>query len=468
MMFTTKAAQMTMQTKFNGALTPVQALTQTYIPTLRVSLVDATTADAIDALLSVGRRRVAFMNAHCFNVLAVNRQYAVAVQTADLLLPDGSGVSIAAKLAGKPLSANLNGTDLIPPLLAQAARQGKSVFLFGGKPGTAEAAADALILKIPGLRIAGTLNGYDQAANEEAVIEHINACAPDIVLVAMGVPLQDIWLHRNAVRLHADLTMGVGACFDFLAGNVNRAPNALRRIGGEWLWRLGVEPRRMAKRYILGNITFLTRVARQAARQMTAASVMRRGLDVAVAGSAAILLAPLFAATAIAIKVESRGPVFFMQERVGKDGRTFRMVKFRSMCADAERRRADVLASSDREGICFKSKTDPRITRVGRFIRRFSIDELPQILNVLRGEMSIVGPRPALPLEVAAYPKRAYGRLAVKPGITGIWQVSGRADVSFEKMVEMDLAYAASRTIVLDLILIAMTFRAVISGRGAH
>ena len=468
MTFTTKAAQMTMHTKFNGALTPVQALPQTYIPTLRVSLVDTTTADAVDALLSVGRRRVAFMNAHCFNVLATNRQYAAAVQTADLLLPDGSGVSIAAKLAGKKLSANLNGTDFIPALLVQAAKQGKSVFLFGGKPGTAEAAADALTFKIPGLRIAGTLNGYDQAANEDAVIEHINACAPDIVLVAMGVPLQDIWLHRNAIRLNADLTIGVGACFDFLAGNVSRAPAALRRLGGEWLWRLGVEPRRMAKRYIVGNATFLTRVARQSAHQVTVASVMRRGIDVAVAGSAAILLAPLFAATAIAIKTESRGPAFFLQERVGKDGRPFKMVKFRSMCADAENRRADVLATSDREGICFKSKTDPRITRVGRFIRRFSIDELPQILNVLRGEMSIVGPRPALPVEVAAYPKRALGRLAVKPGITGIWQVSGRADVSFDKMVDMDLAYAASRTILLDLILIAMTFRAVISGRGAH
>ncbi len=468
MTVSSKAAQMTMYTKFNGALTPVQALPKIYIPALRASLVDATSADAIDALLSVGRRRVAFMNAHCFNVLAANRQYAAAVQTADLLLPDGFGVSIAAKLAGKKLRADLNGTDFIPALLAQAAKQGKSVFLFGGKPGTAEAAADVLTSKSPGLRIVGTLNGDDQAANEDAVIKHINACAPDIVLVAMDVPQQEIWLHRNAIRLSADLTMGVGACFDFLAGNVGRAPAALRRIGGEWLWRLGVEPRRMAKRNIVGSATFLTRVARQAARQVTVASVMRRGIDVAFAGSAAILLAPLFAATAIAIKAESRGPAFFLQERVGKNGRVFKMVKFRSMSVDAENRRAGVLAASDREGICFKSKSDPRITRVGRFIRRFSIDELPQILNVLRGEMSIVGPRPALPVEVAAYPKRALGRLAVKPGITGIWQVSGRADVGFEKMVDMDLAYAASRTILLDLILIAMTIRALISGRGAR
>ena len=144
------------------------------------------------------------------------------------------------------------------------------------------------------------------------------------------------------------------------------------------------------------------------------------------------------------------------------------MIKFRSMVTDAETLRDDVLAQSDREGICFKSKSDPLITRVGSFIRRASIDELPQIPNVLGGQMSIVGPRPALPCEVDAYPQRAFGRLAVKPGITGVWQISGRADVGFDQMVEMDLAYAKSRNILLDLILIGMTFRAVFTGRGAH
>jgi lipopolysaccharide/colanic/teichoic acid biosynthesis glycosyltransferase len=144
------------------------------------------------------------------------------------------------------------------------------------------------------------------------------------------------------------------------------------------------------------------------------------------------------------------------------------MIKFRSMVTDAEALRDNVLAHSDREGICFKSKTDPRITRVGRFIRRASIDELPQILNVLRGQMAIVGPRPALPSEVDAYPRRAFGRLAVKPGITGVWQVSGRADVGFDQMVELDLAYASSRGILLDLIIIVMTFRAIMTGHGAH
>ena len=459
---------MNMITQFTGKMTPVQALPQTYLPSLRVSLVDASLDQTVAALLSHGRRRVAFMNAHCFNVMARDRAYAAAIHSADLLLPDGSGVAMASKMVGKKLMANLNGTDLVPAMMAEAAKRGKSVYLFGGKPGTAAAAGINLALKNPGLRIVGTLDGYEQASNEEAVITDINASGADIVLVAMGVPLQDLWLHRNAHRINADLTMGVGAAFDFLAGNVPRAPKAFRAVGAEWVWRLGLEPRRMANRYLVGNFTFLARAARLAASQIKATSVIRRVLDVAVAGTAALLLAPLFLTTAIAIKLESRGPVFFRQSRVGKDGAHFNMLKFRSMCQDAEARRDALLKASDRDGICFKSKSDPRITRVGRFIRRFSIDELPQILNVLRGEMSIVGPRPALPSEVAAYPARAYGRLTVKPGITGVWQVSGRANIGFEKMVDMDLAYAASRTILLDIILIALTFRAVLSGRGAH
>jgi len=459
---------MTMHQTFTGEQSPIDTLKQTYIASLGVSLVDATLETTVKTLLSAGRRRVAFMNAHCFNVMANDRQYASAIRTADLLLPDGSGVSMACKMVGKQLTANLNGTDLVPELMAQAAKAGKSVYLLGGKPGTAAAAALALTISNPGLRIVGTLDGYSQSADEDAVVDTINASRADIVLVAMGVPLQDCWLHRNAKRLDANITMGVGAAFDFLSGNVSRAPKSLRKIGGEWVWRLGLEPRRMAKRYLAGNFTFLARAARLASRQVTSTSILRRGLDVAIAGGAAVVLSPLLLATALVIKAESKGPVFFRQTRVGKDGREFGMLKFRSMCVDAEARRAAVLATSDREGICFKSKSDPRITKVGRVIRRFSIDELPQILNVLKGEMSIVGPRPALPCEVDAYPRRALGRLAVKPGITGIWQVSGRANVGFDKMVDMDLAYVTSRTILLDLILIAMTFRAVISGRGAH
>lgn len=447
---------------------PVPALKATRIDTLDLCLVDAPSRAAIDALLVPGRRRVHFMNAHCCNAMQRDTAYALAVRTADVLLPDGIGVALAARMDGKALAANLNGTDLIPALLAQAAKLGKSVFLFGGTPGTAQKAANTLATRIPGLRIAGTRDGYAGAQSADDAVAQINASGADIVLVALGVPMQELWLHRNADHLDAPISFGVGALFDFLAGNVRRAPAPVRKARCEWLWRLAMEPRRMANRYLVGNATFMARAAGRAVGQISAASVARRALDVTVASAALLLLAPVFAITALAVRGESRGAVFFRQTRIGRDGTPFEMIKFRSMVANAEDLRGGLLATSDREGLCFKSKADPRITGVGRILRRASIDELPQVWNVLRGEMSIVGPRPALPSKVAAYPARAYGRLAVKPGITGVWQVSGRAEIGFDRMVDMDLAYARSRTVLLDMLIIALTFRAVVSGRGAH
>lgn len=457
----------------NTELTHATAINRTPLPTkkltaLGLDMVDATATETISALLSPGFRRVFFMNAHCCNIHRNNKSYARAVEAADALLPDGIGVAIAAKMAGQELAANLNGTDFVPLLFEQAARQGKSVFLFGGTPGTADAAAARLIHTTPNLRIAGTRDGFDGAANTEAAIAAINESDADIVLVALGVPMQELWLHENAHRLKAPLTMAVGALFDFLAGNVIRAPKLVRKARMEWVWRLAMEPRRLAKRYLAGNFTFLAQSAKAVFAKTSATAKYRRLLDISVSGSALLVLSPLLALTALSIKCDTRGSVLFKQTRIGRNGKPFSMYKFRSMSMDAEVQRDAILSTSDRDGVCFKSRSDPRITRVGRFIRRFSIDELPQILNVLRGEMSIVGPRPALPSEVEAYPARALGRLVVKPGITGVWQVSGRADIGFDKMIDMDLAYAASRTILLDIILILMTFRAVISARGAY
>jgi len=143
------------------------------------------------------------------------------------------------------------------------------------------------------------------------------------------------------------------------------------------------------------------------------------------------------------------------------------MVKFRSMYADAEQRRAALVASSDRDGLCCKMKNDPHVTPLGRFLRRTSLDELPQLFKMLCSDMTLVGPRPALPSRVAAYPVAAMGRLAVLPGITGVWQVSGRAEVSFEMMVAMDLAYAQGHSVRGDLAILARTVGVVLTGRGA-
>lgn len=201
---------------------------------------------------------------------------------------------------------------------------------------------------------------------------------------------------------------------------------------------------------------------------LRAPSRAKRVLDLGLVALAVPVLIPLGLAIAIAIKVTSRGPVFFRQTRVGQGGRSFGMVKFRSMVVDAEARRAEVLGQSDREGLCFKAKDDPRVTRVGRFLRRASLDELPQLFNVVKGEMSLVGPRPALPEEVAAYPVPALERLAVLPGITGRWQVAGRANLGFDEMVALDIGYVRRATWATDLAILAKTVQAVVSGRGAY
>lgn len=199
-----------------------------------------------------------------------------------------------------------------------------------------------------------------------------------------------------------------------------------------------------------------------------APSRAKRVLDLALVALALPVLIPLALVIALAIKVSSRGPVFFRQIRIGQGGRPFDTVKFRSMVVDAEARRAEVLGLSDREGLCFKAKPDRRVTRVGRVLRRASLDELPQLLSVVRGEMSLVGPRPALPEEVAAYPAPALERLAVLPGITGPWQVAGRANLGFDAMVALDIGYVHGASLATDLAILGKTVRAVASGRGAY
>jgi exopolysaccharide biosynthesis polyprenyl glycosylphosphotransferase len=180
------------------------------------------------------------------------------------------------------------------------------------------------------------------------------------------------------------------------------------------------------------------------------------------------LLAPVLAGLAIAVKLSSPGPVLFRQPRVGRAGTEFTMFKFRSMYADAEQRLSDLYALSDGNGVMFKLRDDPRVTPLGRFIRRFSLDELPQLFNVLLGDMSLVGPRPPLPAEVALYAADDTRRMLVKPGITGLWQVSGRSDLSWDESVRLDLRYVDNWSMTLDLLILWKTARAVIYGSGAY
>jgi exopolysaccharide biosynthesis polyprenyl glycosylphosphotransferase len=181
------------------------------------------------------------------------------------------------------------------------------------------------------------------------------------------------------------------------------------------------------------------------------------------------LVSPIFIAIAIAIKATSRGPVFFRQERVGRDGKPFKMLKFRSMVDGADRQAAAMAQQEhDGNGVLFKRKDDPRITPIGQILRKFSLDELPQLLNVLGGQMSLVGPRPALQREVDQYGKRMRRRLLVKPGMTGLWQISGRSDLPWEECVRFDVYYAENWTPIGDLLILLRTVKAVVKGSGAY
>lgn len=196
---------------------------------------------------------------------------------------------------------------------------------------------------------------------------------------------------------------------------------------------------------------------------------LKRTVDVVVAGLGLVVLSPLFAAIALAVRLTSPGPAIFRQVRVGLFGRHFDFFKFRSMYVDAEARKAALLARNESaDGVIFKMRNDPRVTPVGRFLRRTSLDELPQLLNVLRGDMSLVGPRPPVPSEVRVYTLEDRKRLDMKPGITCLWQISGRSDIPFSRQVSLDKEYIRSHGFVRDVAILLKTVPAILTGRGAY
>lgn len=194
----------------------------------------------------------------------------------------------------------------------------------------------------------------------------------------------------------------------------------------------------------------------------------KRVADVIGASMLLLILGPFMLLTAAAIKLDSKGPALFKQDRIGKNGRRFTFYKFRSMFENAEQIRDALLHLNEADGPVFKIRNDPRVTRVGRFLRKTSLDELPQLINVLKGDMSLVGPRPPLPGEVERYTERQRRRLSVTPGITCVWQVSGRSDVAFDRWVEMDLDYIRNQSLWLDFVILMKTIPAVLFQRGAR
>jgi exopolysaccharide biosynthesis polyprenyl glycosylphosphotransferase len=204
------------------------------------------------------------------------------------------------------------------------------------------------------------------------------------------------------------------------------------------------------------------------ARLTGAQAAAKRATDIAVAAVLLIVTAPLWAALVLAVKLSSRGPALFHQERIGMRGKRFVMLKFRTMVVDAEDRLRDVRHLNEATGPLFKMRLDPRITRLGRFLRRWSLDEMPQLVNVLRGDMSFVGPRPPLWSEVSSYEDWHFTRLDVRPGVTGLGQVTGRSDSSFEDSVRLDVFYIENWSFAYDVYILAKTIPALLSGKGAY
>lgn len=195
---------------------------------------------------------------------------------------------------------------------------------------------------------------------------------------------------------------------------------------------------------------------------------LKRSIDIFCSFIGIILLSPIFIIVGAIIKLDSKGPVIFSQKRVGKDGKEFKMYKFRSMVINAEELKKKLMAQNEMSGPMFKMKDDPRITKIGKFIRKTSIDELPQLINVLKGEMSLVGPRPSLPKEVAEFEAWMMRRLDVKPGLTCYWQVSGRNNIDFNDWMKLDIKYVEDRSLWLDIKLIFKTFFVLFGDKNAR
>lgn len=197
--------------------------------------------------------------------------------------------------------------------------------------------------------------------------------------------------------------------------------------------------------------------------------IIKRAMDAIISSGAFVVFSPMYILTVLAIVLEDWGPVFYVQTRVGQYGREFKFYKFRSMYVNADQMKKDLLEENESgDGVIFKMRKDPRVTKVGRFIRKFSIDETPQFWNVLRGDLSLVGPRPPLPSEVKEYTLRDRKRLNVRPGLTCLWQIQGRSDIPFEQQVELDMEYISKNGILKDFVIMLKTIPAVMFGRGAY
>jgi exopolysaccharide biosynthesis polyprenyl glycosylphosphotransferase len=336
-------------------------------------------------------------------------------------------------------------------------RKGKprgDVLIVGAGPVARATAQDA---RQRGRRVVGHLRLSGETQNDVALLERIEGAAAvlgpacEVERVLRAVAVDEVFVAGN-VRAHGDEMQAAVQVCEKLG-----VPFALPAFAFRLERAHAVETRAVSDGYL----------HYQTVRPQPIQLAAKRLFDVVVATAALWIVSPLLVLVIVLIKLTSRGPIFFRQTRVGLHGREFAMLKFRSMVANAEALKLTLSKANEQSGPVFKMRNDPRVTPVGRFIRKYSIDELPQLFNVLRGEMSIVGPRPPVPQEVAQYDAWQRRRLSVRPGLTCIWQVSGRNQISFEEWMYLDMQYIDHWSLARDLTLFFRTFPVVISGRGA-
>ncbi|WFF01106.1 sugar transferase [Micromonospora sp. WMMD964] len=301
----------------------------------------------------------------------------------------------------------------------------------------------------------------------------VGACIPDALLAPVAQRLGDVPV-VGSFRGIPEAATAIGADTVAVTASGELTATRLRRLG----WQLegtgvdlvvapaltDVAGPRIHTRPVAG----LPLIHVEAPEFRGARKLVKGFVDRSVSSLALALLLPLISFVALAIKLDSRGPVLFRQVRVGQGGREFDVFKFRTMVVNADAMLAELTARNETDGLMFKMRQDPRVTRVGRVLRKWSLDELPQLVNVLLGQMSLVGPRPPLPSEVARYDGDVARRLLVKPGMTGLWQVSGRSDLSWEDGIRLDLYYVENWSLAADLTILWKTFGAVLNGRGAY
>ncbi|MER6976525.1 sugar transferase [Streptomyces carpinensis] len=297
---------------------------------------------------------------------------------------------------------------------------------------------------LSGVRVCGRLRAEEPADFDEdalSVREAAEALGADLVFVAPGGHMSGGRLRRLSWALH-----DAGCPLMILPGIIEVARRRIRLTTAAGLTLLHISP-----------------PTRRGLPTLLKEATDRLGALVLL-----VVLAPLFAILALSVRMGSAGPVIYRQTRVGRHNIPFPLWKFRTMVADADRMKSDLVAANENDGHMFKLRRDPRVTPVGRLLRRYSLDELPQLVNVLLGHMSLVGPRPPLPEEVACYDQAEMRRLSVKPGLTGLWQVSGRSDLTWHETVSLDLRYVDNWSWTLDMSVMARTLRAVLDGRGAY